>query len=530
MDVARLIHELSELRAYAHETGGVEVRQTHISIVFLAGAYAYKIKKAVNLGFLDFSTLEQRRRACTDELRLNRRLAEHVYLAVVPIVDTTDGLAVDRDGEPLEWAVKMRRLADQASLLASLERGELTPEVLQRIAARLADFHRVAERRAEIAEMGTFAVVARNARENFEQTMADVGVTVSPNVFARLRDRTEETLAALRPLIEARADRGVPCDGHGDLRLEHIYEFADEPPPDDLVIIDCVEFSERFRFADPVADMAFTAMELSFYGRSDLARSFAAAYFQSAHDDEGRELLAFYMAYRSVVRAKVRGFELREREIPEERRQRSRAKARAHFLLALSLLENPRLRPALLLVGGLPGTGKSTLAHALAERAGFELIRSDVVRKELAGLSADVPAKAGWRDGIYSREWTKRTYDACLARAENSLAEGKRVIVDASFASAALRERFVRAGRSLAVPVVPLLCQASPEQVRTRLAARSGDPSDADWTVYENARRSWEPETNVTDFSFVPIDTDAGPTAALERALDALRDGELWDE
>src|SRR6266542_4243039 len=144
MDVARLIHELSELRAYAHETGGVEVRQTHISIVFLAGAYAYKIKKAVNLGFLDFSTLEQRRRACTDELRLNRRLAEHVYLAVVPIVDTTDGLAVDRDGEPLEWAVKMRRLADQASLLASLERGELTPEVLQRIAARLADFHRVA--------------------------------------------------------------------------------------------------------------------------------------------------------------------------------------------------------------------------------------------------------------------------------------------------------------------------------------------------------------------------------------------------
>ncbi|HEX9296952.1 MAG TPA: AAA family ATPase [Polyangiaceae bacterium] len=528
MDVEPLIQALSAARAYAHETGSIEIRQTHISVVFLAGEYAYKIKKPVDLGFLDFTTLDRRHRACDDELRLNRRLAEHVYLDVVPIVQVPDGLAVERSGEPVEWAVKMRRLPDAASLLASLETGQLTTAVLERVAARLADFHRNAERRAEISEVGRFDVVAQNVHENFEQTVSDVGSTVSPAVFARLRDHSERCLAALRPLLEARAERGVPCDGHGDLRLEHIYAFAEREPPADLVIIDCVEFSERFRFGDPVADVAFTVMELFFHDRADLARSFADAYFRFADDEEGRALLAFYVAYRSVVRAKVRGFELREREIPEERRQRSRARAKAHFLLALSMLESPRLRPALVLVGGLPGTGKSTLARGLGDRAGFEVIRSDIVRKELAGLSPDARASSRWGDGIYSHDWTLRTYAECLSRVETLLFEGRRVIVDASFASAALRDVFLHAARSRCVPLVWFVCQASPEQVRQRLGARSGDASDADWAIYESACRQWEPAAPTSELSPVPIDTDGGAAAALARALDVLCARELW--
>jgi predicted kinase len=288
------------------------------------------------------------------------------------------------------------------------------------------------------------------------------------------------------------------------------------------VIIDCVEFSERFRFSDPVADMAFTAMELFFLDRADLARSFAEAYFRFTDDDEGRALFAFYVAYRSVVRAKVRGFELREREIPEERRLRSRAKAKAHFLLALSLLEPPARRPALVLVTGLPGTGKSTLARGLAERAGFEVIRSDVVRKELAGLQPEAPASSPWGRGIYSHEWTRRTYAECLSRAEALLFEGKRVAVDASFASAASREPFLRAARAWSVPLSWFVCRAAPEHVRERLVARTGDASDADWATYESARRHREPDAAAGDVRPVVIDTDAGAAAALARALDVL--------
>src|SRR5262249_55918449 len=192
-----------------------------------------------------------------------------------------------------------------------------------------------------------FAVVARNARENFEQAAAQVGATISRAVFDRLRALTEDALARLRPVIEARAARGVPCDTHGDLHLDHVYLFPDRPPPGDLVVIDCIEFNERFRFADPVADMAFLVMDLAFRGRRDLARAFAAEYFRAAGGAEGRALLPFYTAYRAAVRGKVEGFELTEKEVPQAERAGALARARAHWLLALTELEEPNRRPCL---------------------------------------------------------------------------------------------------------------------------------------------------------------------------------------
>ena len=173
----------------------------------------------------------------------------------------------------------------------------------------------------------------------------------------------------------------MPRDTHGDLHLDHVYLFPDRAPPADLVIIDCIEFNERFRFADPVADMAFLVMDLAFHGRRDLARAFADAYFRASGDEEGRALLPFYTAYRAAVRGKVEGMELAEREVPEAERAAALVRARAHWLLALGELEEPGRRPCLVLVGGLPGTGKSTLARGLAEQAGFTVIRSDLVRR-----------------------------------------------------------------------------------------------------------------------------------------------------
>ncbi len=522
MEPAQLVEALSNPAAYPHPVDAVRVIHTHISVVFLAGRCVYKLKKPVDFGFLDFTTLEKRRHFCEEEVRLNRRLTPSVYLGVVPITADAAGVRIEGTGDAVEWAVKMERLPEGASLLDRLPRGGVTPDLLAELAAKIAAFYARAESGPHIAAFGKFDVVAGNARENFEQAAPQIGVTVSRAVFDRLRALNEATLARLRPLIEARAARGVPRDTHGDLHLDHVYYFPDRQPPENLVAIDCIEFNERFRFADPVADVAFLVMDLAFHGHRDLAAVFAEAYFRAAGDAEGTALLPFYTAYRAAVRAKVEGFELTEKEIPEDERTAALTRAKAHWLLALGELEERDRRPCLVLVGGLPGSGKSTLARGLAERADFIVIRSDVVRKELAGLPTDAPAHGPHDEGIYSPEWSDRTYAECLRRAEELLFGGERVIVDANFWEEARRRAFLDSAARLGVPAVFILCRTSPETAKRRIEARVGDASDADCAVYERAAARWQEVGPATRSVLHEIPTDGTPDEALALALAAL--------
>lgn len=493
MELSRLIEGLSLASAYPHPAEQIEVHHTHISLVFLAGSFVYKLKKPVSLGFLDFSTLAKRRHFCDEEVRLNRRLAPDVYLGVVPITQEDGGtLRVEGNGETIEWAVKMRRLPDHATLEQRLLSDQVTPEFIRALAARIASFHAGAAGSDHISSFGRFEMVAGNARENLDQVAPLVGTTLSPEVFARLRCRTETVLSDLQHLIEARARLGVPRDTHGDLHLDHIYYFPDKGAPDDLVIIDCIEFNERFRFADPIADMAFLRMDLIFHGRRDLAQFFTEEYLRVRTDADGRDLVPFYTSYRAAVRGKVEGFELAEKEVPEQERSLALTRARAHWLLALGELEEPPQKPFLLLVGGLPGTGKSTLARGLTQTAGLSLIRSDVVRKELAGIPPLAPGGTEFGEGIYAPAWTDATYAECQARAERLLFEGKRVVVDASFREETRRMAFLQLANKLAVPTLFFICDAHPEEVRKRLAERREDASDAGWGIYQQARMRWE--------------------------------------
>jgi aminoglycoside phosphotransferase family enzyme/predicted kinase len=542
IEVKTLIEALSRPEAYAHSAEAIEVHQTHISVVFLAGPFAYKLKKPVNLGFLDFSTLDKRKHYCEEEVRLNRRLAPQVYLGVVPIASEPEAHARDEGGgmsdegrrvnncindlypSPLiphpsslrfggsgpvvEWAVQMKRLPSAATLENRLLRDEVNASQIRVLAERIAAFHRAAQSNERISSFGRFAAVAHNARENFKQAEPLLGATVSLVVFERVRALTEVHLARHHDLIESRAEHGVPRDTHGDLHLDHVYLFPDQAPPNDLLMIDCIEFADRFRFADPVADMAFLTMDLAFHGRRDLARIFTEAYFQTSGDAEGRSLAPFYCAYRSVVRAKVEGMELCAKEIDAEERRQAERRARAHWLLALGELQEPAKRPALLLVGGLPGSGKSTLARSLAQAASFSVLRSDVIRKELAGVAESsaeaprshapawersVPTPERGNEGIYTEAWTERTYAELLQRGERLLWLGGRVLIDANFRADWQRQAFFDAARRWGVPVLFIHCHAAQEVTRTRLQSRWHDASDADWRIYERLDQTWQP-------------------------------------
>jgi aminoglycoside phosphotransferase family enzyme/predicted kinase len=514
MELARLMEALSQPSAYPEPPGEVQVRQTHISVVFLAGRHAYKIKKPVALGFLDFRTVEARRHFCTEEVRLNRRLAPAIYQGVVPVTRQGDDLRFGGEGEAIEWAVQMERLPEEATLLNRLRRRDLDAAQLERLAQRIAAFHAAAQTSPRIAAFARFEAIADNVRDNLSVPATDADSLVRRPVLERLRIRMEETLARLCPRIESRAARGMPRDTHGDLRLEHIYLFPDKQPPDDLVIVDCIEFNERFRYADPVADMAFVVMDLMFEGRRDLARTFADAYFRAAGDGEGRELLPLYTAYRSTVRAKVDGIKSTEAEIPESERASVRRRARAHWLLALGELEQADRRPCLVLVAGLPGSGKSTLARGLAERTPFHVLRSDVIRKELVA-EAGIPLESSSTANIYTPEWTANTYAECLHRTEEWLFAGERVLVDATFREESWRRAFLEAAVRWGVPAVLLLCRVDPDTARARLERRRRDVSDADWQVYLSLAQSWQEISDVTR----PLSRDIASGGSIEEVL-----------
>jgi hypothetical protein len=481
----------------------VDLVQTHISYVFLAGDFVYKVKKPVDLGFLDFTTLDKRRHFCQEEMRLNRRLCPGIYLDVVPVAYVEGKVAVDATGTVVDYAVKMKRLPEERMIGHLLERDAVTPEMVRALARRLAEFHASAETGPEIEPFGSLETVAGNWRENFEQTEPYVGRTITARQFRETREYVEGFLAQEKDLFEARVRGGRVRDCHGDLRVEAVC-FQDG-----ICIFDCIEFNERFRYSDVAADLAFLAMDLDFRGRPAMSDELVGLYLEMSGDSTLPLVLGFYKCYRAYVRGKVEGFLLDAPEVPADQKAAARGRARAFFRLAYGYARR-RTPCTLINMAGLSGTGKSFLANALAARLGAVVISSDVVRKRLAGVEPTERHIEPWERGIYAPELTERTYEAMLEKAEPHLERGRPVILDATY----LLRRYRQAARDLArrrgACYLAVECLAEESLARERLARRPEDPwtaSDGRWEIFAVQRERFEPLTEVRKQELVRVDT-----------------------
>ncbi|MDP2730208.1 MAG: phosphotransferase [Dehalococcoidales bacterium] len=325
-----MVRALLEPGIYPDASAKVELVQTQMSFVFLTGDYVYKVKKPVNLGYLDYSTLGKRYFYCQREVELNRRLCPDAYLGVVAITGEDKWFSLEGKGKVVDYAVKMRRLPQEGMLKMLLARGQVSAEMMRRVAWKLDDFHRRAETNTAISAFGDLDTIVTNNEENFTQTEKYIGRTISQNGYQHIKDYTRAFIERNTPLFRKRIDDGKIRDCHGDLHAAHIC-FTDG-----ICIFDCIEFNERFRYGDVASEVAFLAMDLDNSGRADLSRSFVDAYIASSQDKELSQLLTFYKCYRAYVRGKVESFKLDDPHIPEDEKAGILAAARKYFELAES--------------------------------------------------------------------------------------------------------------------------------------------------------------------------------------------------
>ena len=502
-----IVAALTDPAVYPHAVDHVELVETHISWVFLAGDRVYKVKKPVDLGFLDFTTLERRRFFCEEEVRLNRRLTHDVYLGVVDL-NGRDTIALGGPGPTVEVAVMMQRLPNDRMLDELVRRNAAAPELLEELGHIVARFHAEAPTGGEIDDLGSLATIRANWSENFAQTER-LHPDVLPAEWRRtVRAWVERFMEREASRFAARVAAGRARDCHGDLQAQHV--CCTEP----IQIFDCIEFNHRFRYGDVAGEIAFLAMDLDRLGRPDLALRFLNAYLEASGDYDAVPLIDFYRAYRAFVRGKVLSFQIDQR--PE-----AAAKARDRFALAVRYTER-RDRPRLLITSGVIGSGKSTLARHVAASLGAIVVRTDAVRKRLAGLALSERRQAGFGEGFYRPEMTERTYAEAMSLAARILQSGWPVVVDGAFSSSAQRHLARQAALEAGVAFVVLWCDAPDPVLAERLRRRAHDPdevSDAGVALLPEHRARYEPpdrESNV-----IRIDTTTTDLAVVT-ALDAL--------
>ena len=522
---SRLITFLQNKNAYPHQPEKVEHVQTHISHVFLASPYVYKFKKSVDFGFLDYSSLDKRKKFCHREVQLNRRLSDDIYLGVVSVIEEDDTFhivdEVVESDSVVEYAVKMKQLPEEYFLHSYLESGTLTNTHLDRVADKLADFYNRQQPDEQILQYGEIDSIKVNTDENFEQTRSFIGETIEDNTYRTVRYFTNQYFERRKELFERRINQQRIVDGHGDLHLEHIHIT-----PDKVQIYDCIEFNNRFRYGDLAADLAFLAMDLDFNNCWQEERYFIDRMAEKLEDPDLPEITDFYKCYRAYVKGKVKSLQSKEEEVPQSDREKAAQTASRYFDLSLryALLGS---KPIVLIFMGGVGTGKTTLAKHFEQKFTIERFSSDRIRKSMAGVPLQKRTPAKQRNQLYTKSMSEQTYQRLLEKMEACIQEGKSVILDATFSNRAAREELVGEFKELDIRFLFIETQAPEQVIKSRLKQRNEQDdvvSDARLEDFEILNSRYDPPSEIADEQLITVQTDQQVEQTIRTLYFALAD------
>ena len=514
----KMVEQLRRAPEWSEDELPIEMKQTHISVLLLSRNYVIKLKKPVYFGFLDYTTLNKRLKACEDEVRLNRRLCPDTYIDVSSVSEVDGQIRLSGGtGKIVDYCVRMKRLPEDRMLDRMVANNTVTEAVIDRVAARLSEFHRAAPRGPEIARWGSLDEIRHNWEENFIQTERFIDRTIRATAYEAIRLWVNGEIETKAGLFDRRAREGRIVDGHGDVRCESVCVKDDT-----ICIYDCIEFNDRFRCGDVASEAAFLAMDLDARGRPDLGYFFTEAYQRRTDDEDFFTLLPFYRCYCAYVRGKVLSFRLNESEFSEEERRVAATRAGNFFDLArryTSRLKNPTV----IAVGGLSGTGKTSIARAIAGELGLRVISADAIRRSLFG-EAKRPAPYG--EGAYMAEASRLTYQTMIERGRETLGADCGVILDATFLRDEDRTMAERMATDAGAEWRLIECRLAPELVHKRIeerAARKEGLSDATWEIYLRQREEGGGLCGESESRSLRLDTRGNLAATARAASDWLR-------
>lgn len=499
-----LIESLRNPACYPHVVDEIKVFETHISFLILTGQFVYKFKKPLDLGFLDYSTLEKRHRFCEEELRINRRTAPDLYLEVTSISGSPDMPLLNDDSAPIEYAVKMKQFSQQSLLSHLLDTGQITTAHIDQLAINIAAFHEQIEQAPPDSKYGDPAVILQPVGENFIQIREQIS---DRSINAQLNTIEQWALTEyqnLQQLMAQRKQDGFVRECHGDLHLNNITLINDQP-----TLFDAIEFNPNLRYIDTISEVAFLIMDLEARGRPDLAWRFLNDYLGINGDYDALPLLRFYLCYRAMVRAKINAIRVSQLARNTEDYQTSLAELQHYLDIAWNYTE-PHA-PHLVITHGLSGSGKTVVSQQLLEQWPAIRLRSDVERKRLFSLQAQERSQSGINSGIYTQDASERTYQYLVELAERTLRSGYNVIVDAAFLKYEQRKLFLQLAKRLQVPFHILVITASEATLRQRVASRhvkGSDASEADLAVLDQQLARYSPLHPEETTLAINVDTD----------------------